>query len=213
MTKRVLTGALMAGAALALVSADAFGATAEQQRAKKIAEIPKCTRIMGVIAVEEPQRNWWVQLNLGSPEALLKYIIQQSRCFTVVNRGAGLAAAQRERALASGGQLQQGSNIGGGQVIAADYVMVPDLLTQNPNSSGNAIGGAIGGLLGSRFGPVGALAGGLTINSQTADVMLTVTDVRSTQDLGSFEGHGKKTDIGFAVGGGMFGGSGFGAVV
>ena len=126
-----------------------------------------------------------------------------------MDRGAGLAAAQRERALASGGQLQQGSNIGGGQIAAADYVLIPDILSQNSRASGNRIGGALGGLLG---GPlIGAIAGGLSFNSSTADVALTVTDVRSTRQLATLEGHGKKTDIGFGVGGGLFGGAGFGA--
>jgi len=211
MIKKLLTCALVAGAAVALVSPSAFARSAEQERAKKTAELPMCTQKLGVLAVEEPQRNWWAQLNLGSPEAVIKIFVERSQCFDLVDRGAGLAAAQRERALAGGGQLQQGSNIGGGQIVAADYVLVPDIITQNPNSSGNNIGAALGGLLGSRFGPVGAIAGNISINSQTADVTLTVTDVRSTRQLATIEGHGKKTDIGFGVGGGVFGGSGFGA--
>jgi curli biogenesis system outer membrane secretion channel CsgG len=209
MTQRVLPGALLAGA-MALVATGALAATAEQQRDRKTAEIPQCTHSLGTLAVEEPQDNWWTKLQLGSPAAVIKLLVQRSRCFDLVDRGAGLAAAQRERALSGGGQLQQGSNIGGGQIQAADYVIVPDVLTQNPNSSGNNIGAALGGLLGSRFGPVGALAGSISINSQTADVLLTLTDVRTTRQLGTFEGHGKKTDIGFGVGGGVFGGSGFG---
>ena len=203
--------ALLIGAASILAGSNAFAATAQQQREQKTAEIPQCAQQLGVLAVEEPQRNWWTQLQLGSPEALIKLFVQRSNCFTLVDRGAGLAAAQRERALASGGQLQQGSNIGGGQIVAADYVIVPDLVSQNANASGNNIGAALGGLLGNRLGPVGALAGGISINSSTADVALTITDVRSTRQLAVIDGHSKKTDIGFGVGGGIFGGSGFGA--
>jgi hypothetical protein len=55
----------------------------------------------------------------GFPEALLKVFVSQSGCFSLVDRGAGLAAAQRERALASGGNSSKGSNIGGGQIAAA----------------------------------------------------------------------------------------------
>ena len=202
MKKTLLTCALAAGAALSFASSDAFAATAQQQAAKKMAEIPRCGAKLGTIAIEAPQRNWWSELRLGSPEQLIKVL---------VDRGAGLAAAQRERALSGGGQLQQGSNIGGGQIVAADYVLIPDILSQNSNASGNGVGAALGGLLGSRFGPVGALAGGISFNSSTADVTLAVTDVRTTRQLATMEGHGKKTDIGFGVGGGVFGGSGFGA--
>ncbi len=84
-------------------------------------------------------------------------------------------------------------------------------MTQNGAASGNNIGGAIGGLLGRRNPVLGAIAGGISINSSTADVALTITDVRSTRQLAILEGHSKKTDIGFGVGGGVFGGSGFGA--
>jgi curli biogenesis system outer membrane secretion channel CsgG len=201
---------LVLGAMLGLMASDAMAATAQQQRERKVAEIPQCARSLGVLAVEEPQRQWWTELKLGSPEVLIKLFVQRSRCFELVDRGAGLAAAQRERALASGGDLRQGSNIGGGQIQAADYVLVPDIVSQNPNASGTNLGGALGGLLGNRFGPVGAIAGGLTINSSTADVTLTLTDVRSTRQLAVLEGHGKKTDIGFGLGAGVFGG-GFGA--
>ena len=212
MFRSSLASALVAGAAaLTLIGSGALAATAQEQREKKTAEIPQCAQQLGVLAVEEPQRNWWAQLQLGSPEALIKLFVQRSNCFSLVDRGAGLAAAQRERALASGGQLQQGSNIGGGQIVAADYVIVPDLVSQNSNASGNNIGAALGGLLGNRFGPVGQIAGGISINSSTADVALTITDVRSTRQLAIIDGHSKKTDVGFGVNAGIFGGSGFGA--
>jgi curli biogenesis system outer membrane secretion channel CsgG len=209
MNKTLLACALAVGVAFTLSASSAFAVSAQTQRDQKIAEIPRCGAKLGTIAVEVPQRNWWSELQLGSPEALIKVLVDRSGCFDLVDRGAGLAAAQRERALSGGGQLQQGSNIGGGQIVAADYVLLPDLLSQNANARGNNIGAALGGLLGNRA--IGALAGSISINSATADVALTVTDVRSTRQLATLEGHGKKTDIGFGVGGGIFGGSGFGA--
>src|SRR5258706_13916777 len=65
--------------------------------------------------------------------------------------------------------------------------------------------------MGRRNPVLGAIAGGISIKSSTADVALTITDVRSTRQLAILEGHSKKTDIGFGVGVGVFGGSGFGA--
>jgi len=145
---RHLTCALLAGAAVAMFASEASAATAQEQRQQKQAEIPRCAQSLGNMAVEQPQRNWWSELKLGSPEALIKIFVQQSGCFALVDRGAGLAAAQRERALASGGDLRQGSNVGGGQIVAADYVLVPDIVSQNANASGNNFGAALGGLLG-----------------------------------------------------------------
>jgi len=206
---RKLTCALLAGAAIAMFASEASAATAQEQRQQKQAEIPHCAQSLGNLAVDEPQRNWWSELKLGSPEALIKVFVQQSGCFSLVDRGAGLAAAQRERALASGGDLRQGSNIGGGQIVAADYILVPDIISQNARASGNNFGAALGGLLGNRT--LGALAGGLSFNSSTADVTLAVTNVRTTQIMATIDGHGNKTDIGFGLGGGVFGYGGFGA--
>src|SRR5215471_11134826 len=107
MLGKTLACAMSTCAVLALFSSGALAATAQEQRAQKTAEIPRCAAPVGVLAVEEPQRNWWSELKLGSPEALIKVFVNQSGCFTLVDRGAGLNAAQRERALASGGALQQ----------------------------------------------------------------------------------------------------------
>ena len=209
MSVKSFSCALLAGAALGMIATDASAASAQEQRQQKQQEIPRCAQPLGNIAVEEPQRNWWTELKLGSPEALIKIFVQQSGCFSLVDRGAGLAAAQRERALSSGGALQQGSNLGGGQIVAADYILVPDVISQNARASGNNFGAALGGLLGSSA--LGALAGGLSFNSSTADVTLAVTNVRTTQIMATIDGHSKKTDIGFGVGGGVFGYGGFGA--
>ncbi len=184
--------------------------TAQQERAQKTAEIPTCTKSLGTIAVLEPEgTNWWTGQQLASPAALIKVFVSRSHCFTLVDRGKGMAAMQAERSLASGGELRGGSNLGKGQIKAADYVMVPDLISQNADSGGNAIGGILGGLIGNRT--VGALVGGLNIKKKTADVVLTVTDVRSSEQVAMTEGHATKTDLGWGAGGGVFSG-GFGGV-
>ena len=88
---------------------------------------------------------------------------------------------------------------------AADYVLVPDIANQNRNSNGTNIGGVLGGFL--PHG-VGAVVGGVSMKSKTADVVLTLTDVRSTEQVALEQGHAKKTDIGWmgGGGGGFFGG-------
>src|SRR3546814_8805026 len=70
-------------------------------------------------------------LPICSPEAIIKVFVMKSGCFGLVDRGKGLANRNIERALADSGELQRGSNIGRAQVKAADYFVVPDIVTQN----------------------------------------------------------------------------------
>ena len=166
----------------------------------KTPEIPTCDRKIGTLSVAEPENQWWSELQLESPASLIKVFVQQSKCFTLLDRGKGLAAAEKERALAGGGEMRGGSNIGKGQMKAADYVLVPDIANKNRNSGGTRIGGMLGGLVG---GGVGALLGGISLKSKTADVVLTLTDVRSTEVISTQQGHAKKTDLGWGAGGGL----------
>ena len=192
-------------ATLAVTPAQAQFQSARAKAAEKQAQIPTCTRRLGALAVRQPMNKWWEGLGLESPEALLKIFVQQSGCFTLVDRGAGFELAQQERALASGGQLQGGANIGGGQIRAADYILVPDIVTKG-SGSGMNVGGLVGGFLG---GFAGAIVSSISISSSTADVTLAMTNVRTTEQEAMTQGHGSKTDVGFGLGGGGLFGGGF----
>jgi len=195
--RQYIRAGAMAGIVGALLAAPAVHAAAKAPPP----EIPTCDKRIGTLAVAEPENKWWTSLNLESPEALLKVYVSQSKCFTLVDRGKGLQAAQAERALAGGGEMRQGSNIGKGQMKAADYVLVPDIANKNSNSGGKNIGGLLGGMVG---GVAGAVIGGVSLKSKTADVVLTLTDVRSTEQISLQQGHWKKTDLGWGAGGGAF---------
>jgi len=192
-------------AALALASVALASATHVRADTNQPPQIPTCDKKIGTLAVQEPQNAWWTAMNLDSPAALIKVFVAQSKCFTLVDRGKGLQAAQAERQLAASGEERVGSNIGKGQMKAADYVLVPDIANRNANASGTNIGGALGGFLPHGFG---ALVGGVSLKSKTADVVLTLTDVRSTEQVALEQGHAKKTDLGWlgGGGGGFFGG-------
>jgi hypothetical protein len=164
-------------------------------------QIPTCDKKIGTLSVKEPPNNWWAEYHLDSPESLIKVMVSQSKCFTLVDRGKGLEAAQAERSLAASGDLRGGSNVGKGQMKAADYVLVPDIANRNRNSGGTNIGGAIAGLI---PGGIGAALGGVSLKSKTADVVLTLTDVRSTEQVALEQGHAKKTDLGWTGGGAGF---------
>ena len=174
--------------------------------AQAATDVPVCQRSLGTLAVIEPTgQNWWTGQRLPSPAALIKVYVNRSRCFTLVDRGTGMRAMQAERALAESGELRGGSNIGKGQVRAADYVLVPDVVSQNRNAGGTNIGGIVGGLLGNRR--AAAVVGGVNLKRSSADVVLTVPDARSSEQVAMAEGHATKTDVGWRGGGGGIGGA------
>lgn len=177
---------------------------------KAMQEIPVCQKRLGTIAVVEPDTNWWQQLGLGSPEAVIKLFAMKSGCFGLVDRGKGLASRNIERALADSGELQANSNIGKRQVKAADYFVVPDLVSKNENSGGGGLGGLAGGLLGSRT--LGIIAGGLSTSSKEASVVLTLVNARTTEQERISEGYFRKKDLKWAAGGGGGWWGGFGGI-
>ena len=192
-------------AGLALASTTAFaadkGSSGHQAQKKGEAQIPVCTKSLGTVAIVEPDNQWWRELNLGSPEAIIKLFAQKSGCFGLVNRGRAMASRAMERAMADNGELQDGSNLGRGQVKAADYFLQPDIVTTNKKSGGSAFGGMLGGMLGGRT--VGGLLGGLSINKKEAKVTLSVVDARTTEEKALVEGYARKSDISFGGGGGV----------
>jgi hypothetical protein len=161
-----------------------------------------CDKPMAAMAVVEPQTEvlsylWRYQLQ--SPVGLIRMMIQQSNCFIVVERGVGMQNMAQERNLAAAGQTRQNSNIGGGQMVAADFIMTPNVVFSEGNAGG--IGGAVGGLLG---GKGAAIAGGLKFKE--AQTSMLVADTRSGVQVAAAEGSTKKADL--RLGAGLFGGGG-----
>ena len=119
-----------------------------------------------------------------------------------------------ERALADNGELQSGSNLGKGQVKAADYFLQPDIVTANRNSGGGGVGaaaGAIGGLFGGFGHAVGALAGGINVKKGEASVTLSLVNARTTEEEAMTDGYARKKDISWGAGGGAGWWGGFAA--
>jgi hypothetical protein len=168
-----------------------------------------CATPMGALAVVEPQDLILSSLrryNLSSPVALIRLMIQQSNCFIVVERGVGMQNLMQERALASSGQLRQESNMGGGQMVTADFVLTPSVVFSENNAGG--MGGAVGGILGRKAPVLGAVAGGLKFKE--AQTSMLVADARSGVQVSAAEGSTRKADL--RIGGALFGGGGGAAV-
>ena len=172
--------------------------------------VEKCERSLGTIAVSENQGASQHQLQsygLGSPVSLLRIMIQQSNCFTVVERGVAMQNLQEERALAANGETLGGSNVGKGQLQAADFVMTPGVQFTAGDTGG--IGGALSSYGGKFLGGLGGIVGGVAgnIKFKEAQTSLLIADVRSGIQVAAAEGVAKKTD--FGVSGWNWGGSGY----
>lgn len=218
---RLSFSVLAASAALIVISSPAAAQTSNtgasesrKMQTNATQQIPQCARPIGALAIVEPEKQWWRELNLGSPEAIIKVFVQNSRCFTIVNRGRSMASRAIERAMADQGELQANSNLGKGQVKAADFFLEPNIVTANANSGGGGLGaaaGALGGLFGSGGRVIGGIAGGINVKKGEANVTLSVVDARTTEEM-VVEGYARKKDISWGAGGGAGWWGGFGAV-
>ena len=214
--------ALLAGAAVALVSTQAAAKPASpssgrQDQARGTAEIPRCAHKIGSLAIVEPDNQWWRELNLGSPEAILRVFVQQSGCFTLVNRGRSMQSRAMEKALAEDGELRRGSQVEKKhQVIAAQYFMEPNIVSTNKNSGGGGVGAGLGGAIGGLFGGsagsvIGGVAGGISVKKGEANVTLSLVNAATTEEEALTEGYFRKRDLSWAGGGGAGWWGGFGA--
>lgn len=175
----------------------AGGANAENANA----QLEKCAKTMGTIAVvEDQQAAWFTRMQsykLRSTVPVLRMLIQQSNCFVVVERGAAMQNMLQERALQQSGELRNNSNFGKGQMVSADYSLNPSITFSEKGTGGfGAALGAVGG------GLLGAVAGGMKFND--ASTMLVLVDNRSGVQLSASEGSSRNTD--FNLFGGLFGG-------
>lgn len=202
---------VMASMTPAVAQDDRRRGSVQRDQDRAVRQIPTCTRSLGTLSIVDGDEDaGWRQRNLAPPQKLLKVIVQRSGCFTLVDRGAGMNAAQAERDLARGGDLQRGSNVGQGQIRAADYVLVAEVAAQDSNASGSAAAAALGGLIGGR---VGGVVGGVRATRLEANTVLSLTSVRTSETLAVTEGYATKTDVGFAAGAGLASFSGFGGAV
>ncbi len=169
-------------------------------------DLPRCDRPLGTAAVKEPQNRWWEGLGLSNPESLIKLFALKSGCLRIVDRNGGLAMRNQEAGLNESGDLRRGSNVGRGQVSAADYFIIPDIAGSNRNSGGSNIGAVAGRFLPGGFG---ALAGSIQVKKSEAHTLLTLVDARTTEQLYIAEGAAQKSDVSFGGGGGGGGWGGF----
>lgn len=170
-------------------------------------ELQRCPSPVATIALVENPNGYSVQSSYNLPESpvpLIRLMAQQSGCFRVVDRAAGLEATQKEQELEDSGLVSKETGPRKGRGIAARYTITPGL-----TFSENDAGGQIGGLLGaipfvSRFAGV---AEGVKLKE--AQVTLLMTDNETTEQIAASTGSVRVTDLG--IGGLMLGRFGAGA--
>lgn len=158
-----------------------------------------CTKPLGTLAVEEDTtQNWFAilttQYHLPATTPLIRLMIQQSNCFVVVDRGRAMGSMMQERGLADSGELRGRSNMGKGQMVAADYVVTPTIQFAEDTGGGGSALAAVGGSYGALLG---ALAG--SIKHREASTTLMLTDVRSGVQVAVAQGSASKNDFGFGA--------------
>jgi curli biogenesis system outer membrane secretion channel CsgG len=192
------------GGASGAATGAAAGATAQGANPR----LERCEEPLGTLAIAEDTNAIWYRLltgqfKLGSTIPILRLIIQQSNCFVVVERGLGLeSGVMKERELMQKGELRQGSNFGKGQLVAADYTLIPSI-----NFSERGTKGGFGGIGGGVGGIVGGILSSLRINE--ASTVLVLVDNRSGVQVAAAEGSARTFDVG---GLGALFGSGLGAI-
>jgi curli biogenesis system outer membrane secretion channel CsgG len=173
-------------------------------------ELTRCDAPVATLALAENPNGYTLRDNYqlpASPVPLIKLIAQQSGCFRVVDRAAGLRSTIQEQELREAGVLRQNSTVHKGKGYEAQYTLVPSL-TFSEQAAGRGMGGIIAAIPG--LNQVPGLAGlAEQVKLKEAQVALLLTDNETTEQLAAATGSARTTDLG--VGGlvvGRLGGAG-----
>ena len=161
--------------------------------------LPRCARPLGVASLAESEMPTHVQsMGLGSPVPLVRLMVLQSGCFKLVDRGRAFQQMQYQRSLAASGQLQSGSNVGDGQLVAADFILTPSIISQQEDAGGTTA--SLSSLLPGLAGDIGS---NLDMKTKRAETLISVTDARTGVQEAIAQGSAEKRDL--AIGGGLHG--------
>lgn len=140
----------------------------------------------------------------ASPVPLVKLLAQQSGCFRVVDRGAGLRGTVQEQDLRDAGVLRKNGTVHKGRGYEAQYTLTPSL-TFSEQDAGRSLAGVIAMIPVLR--DIAGLAGVVEqVKFKEAQTALLLSDNETTEQVAAATGAARSTDLG--VGGLVFGGRG-----
>lgn len=176
----------------------ATGAAGQKQASGETRKIEKCDTPLATLGVIENPNGYTYTSSAGglptSPVPLVRLMLQQSGCFRVVDRNLGLKGTKQELDLQESGLTRKDSTVNPrGHVLEAQYVLTPTLVFSEQNA-----GGGLEGIL-ARIPYIGQFAGlAEKVKFKEAQVVLTLTDTQTTEQLVSAEGSARATDLGTA---------------
>jgi curli biogenesis system outer membrane secretion channel CsgG len=162
-------------------------------------DLSRCSAALGVATVTEADGNAQVLSSAGLPRSmtpLVRQVLLQSRCFSVVERGAAFSALENEIRI----REQQGQDRRAqlAAMKAADVVLRAEIVFME--QTGGTKGG-IGAVLPSWIGGVGG-----EIRVREAMLVMTAVDTRTSEILASAFGRGAESSAGMGslvLGGGI----------
>lgn len=168
------------------------GAAGAHQASK---ELVKCDAPVATLALVENPSGYTLSSSYGlpsSPVPLIRLLAQQSGCFRVVDRSAGLKATIKEQELKDAGILrQQGSTVHKGRGYEAQYSLTPSL-TFSEQNAGREVGGLMAQIpVLNKF-----VAAAEQVKLKEAQVALLLTDNETTEQLAAATGSVRVTDLG-----------------
>jgi curli biogenesis system outer membrane secretion channel CsgG len=203
----VLTGCGKQGTELGGGSSEVTGSAGPAGAQGQNKSLVQCDAPVATLALAENPNGYTLGgYNLpSSPVPLVRLLAQQSGCFRVVDRAAGLRGTIQEQQLKDSGVLRkQGNTVEKGKGYEAQYTLTPSL-TFSEQDAGRSLGGVLAHI------PVvqdlGALIGLVEqIKFKEAQVALLLTDNETTEQVSAATGSARTTDLG--LGGLAFGGMG-----
>ncbi len=158
-------------------------------------ELQRCDAPVATLALVENPHGYTYSSSYHLPPTplpLVRLLAQQSNCFRVVDRAAGLRGTIQEQELKDAGVLRkQGNTVEKGKGYEAQYTLTPSL-TFSEKDAGREIGGIMGMI------PVLNKFVGVAeqVKLKDAQVALLLTDNETTEQVAAATGSVRVTDLG-----------------
>lgn len=162
--------------------------------------VNRCDQPVGTLAVADGKDEVWFSrfqstTGVNSVEPIIRQLAQQTNCFVVTSTSNREISAEIDRlrdVTRNSGEFRPGSSYQPGQQVAADFLLVSNVLYAGDNTDG--AGGALNRTL-ADTGLIGIIAGGLLQTSNTA-VTMSLFSIRDGVQLAATEGSASATQTG-----------------
>lgn len=177
----------------------ATGSAGPQGAQNAARELVRCDAPVATLALAENPNGYVMgggyQLP-ASPVPLVKLLAQQSGCFRVVDRAAGLRGTLQEQDLRESGVLRKNTTVAKGKGYEAQYTLTPSL-TFSEQDAGRGLAGimAMIPVLRDMAGLIGLAE---QVKLKEAQTALLLSDNETTEQVAAATGSARTTDLGVA---------------